>query len=267
MPVESRVKPKATPARVLVVDDEVQIRRFLRISLASEGYQVLEAATADEGLKLTAAQAPDLVILDLGLPGADGKGVLREIRSWTNVPVLILSVRADENEKVSALDAGANDYVTKPFGLQEFLARVRNLLRDLVPDDVGSVRYDDGYLSVDLAERRIAVSGKAIRLTRKEFAVLKMLLKNRRRVVTQTRLLREIWGPAHEADTHYLRIIVARLRHKLADDPTEPHYIRTESGVGYYFAPSGRAAAGDTDAYTMKSRNRTDCRALSKAHR
>jgi two-component system KDP operon response regulator KdpE len=235
-------KTKSPPTRILVIDDEVQIRRFLRISLASQDYEVMEAATADEGLKLAATQSPELVVLDLGLPGMDGKDVLREIRSWSSVPVIILSVRAEENEKVRALDAGANDYVTKPFGLQEFLARVRNLLRSAVPEDSGGGRYDDGYLSVDLAERRVTVAGQAIRLTRKEFAVLKTLSANRDRVVTQTHLLREIWGPTHAEDTHYLRIIVARLRHKLGDDPTEPRYIQTEPGVGYRFVSSGPAA-------------------------
>ncbi|HET7675331.1 MAG TPA: response regulator [Gammaproteobacteria bacterium] len=240
------------PIRILVIDDEVQIRRFLRISLASEGYEVLEAATADEGLKLAATQGPDLVVLDLGLRGADGKDVLREIRVWSKVPVIILSVRADENEKVRALDAGANDYVIKPFGLQEFLARVRNLLRSLVPDDTGSVHYDDGYLRIDIPQRRVVVSGNEVRLTRKEFAVLKTLLTNRDRVVTQTHLLREIWGPTHEADTHYLRIIVARLRNKLADDPTDPRYLQTEAGVGYRFVSSA-LPTGDPDSFARSS--------------
>ncbi|HET7570212.1 MAG TPA: response regulator [Gammaproteobacteria bacterium] len=231
----------APPTRILVIDDEVQIRRFLRISLGSQGYEVMEAATADEGMKLAATRSPELVVLDLGLRGVDGKDVLREIRSWSSVPVIILSVRADENEKVRALDAGANDYVTKPFGLQEFLARVRNLLRVVVPEDSGGGLYDDGYLSIDMAHRQVEVAGEGVRFTRKEFAVLKALFANRDRVVTQTHLLREIWGPTHEEDTHYLRVIVARLRHKLGDDPTEPRYIQTEPGVGYrlvsYSAP------------------------------
>ncbi|HET6656053.1 MAG TPA: response regulator [Gammaproteobacteria bacterium] len=240
MPSDSSGK-SASGARILVIDDEAQIRRFLRISLATQEYEVLEAATADEGLKLAAIQTPELIVLDLGLRGADGKDVLREIRSWSNVPVIILSVRADENEKVRVLDAGANDYVTKPFGLQEFLARVRNLLRGSIADDAGGGHYDDGYLSIDLVPRRVAVSGDDVRLTRKEFAVLKALLTSRDRVVTQTHLLREIWGPTHEEDTHYLRIIVARLRHKLRDDPTEPRYLQTEAGVGYRFVSSSAA--------------------------
>ncbi|MDN5848612.1 MAG: response regulator transcription factor [Nitrococcus sp.] len=221
------------PVRVLVIDDEAQIRRFLRISLASQGYEVLEAANAEEGLELAATRAPELIVLDLGLPGRDGSAVLEEIRSWSAVPVIILSVRADENEKVRTLDAGANDYVTKPFGLQEFLARVRKLLRGRAPEEHDGGRHDDGYLMIDLPQRRVAVRGTAIRLTRKEFGVLKMLFLHRDRVVTQTHLLREIWGPTHAQDTHYLRIIVARLRQKLGDDPTEPRYILTEPGVGY----------------------------------
>ncbi|MDN5874612.1 MAG: response regulator, partial [Sinobacteraceae bacterium] len=216
------------PARVLVIDDEVQIRRFLRISLSSQGYEVLEAGTAEQGLELAATRTPDLIVLDLGLPGTDGKTVLEDIRSWSRVPVIILSVRADESEKVQALDAGANDYVTKPFSLQEFLARVRGLLRNQVQGEDGGGHYDDGYLMIDLARRRIAVQGQALRLTRKEFDVLKMLFVYSDRVVTQTHLLTEIWGPTHTEDTHYLRVIVGRLRQKLGDDPTEPRYILTE---------------------------------------
>ncbi|HET8702222.1 MAG TPA: response regulator transcription factor [Nitrococcus sp.] len=229
------------PVRILVIDDEVQIRRFLRISLASQGYEVLEAATAVEGLELAATRAPGLIVLDLGLPGMNGRAVLEEIRSWSSMPVIILSVRADENEKVRALDAGANDYVTKPFGLQEFLARVRNLLRGRIADEHDGERFDDGYLVIDPPHRRVAVSGKDIRLTRKEFDVLKMLFAHRDRVVTQTHLLREIWGPMHVEDTHYLRIIVGRLRQKLGDDPTEPRYIHTEPGVGYRLATEASA--------------------------
>lgn len=229
-----------TPAaRILVIDDEVQIRRFLRISLASQGYDVLEAATAEQGLELAATRMPALVVLDLGLPGADGKDVLADIRSWSDVPVIILSVRADEAEKVCALDAGANDYVTKPFGLEEFLARVRGLLRHQTGGDQDGGYYDDGYLTVDLARRRIAVQGEALHLTRKEFDVLTKLYAHRDRVVTQTHLLKEIWGPSHTEDTHYLRVIVGRLRRKLGDDPIEPRYILTEPGVGYRLRTEG----------------------------
>lgn len=233
---------KATPAaRILVIDDEVQIRRFLRISLSSQGYEVLEAGDAEHGLELAATRQPELIVLDLGLPGTDGKAVLEDIRSWSSVPVIILSVRAGENEKVRALDAGANDYVTKPFGLQEFLARVRRLLRNQTQDGHGDGYYDDGYLMIDLARRRLAVRDRPLRLTRKEFDVLKMLFVHRDRVVTQTHLLTEIWGPTHTADSHYLRIIIGRLRQKLGDDPVEPRYILTEPGVGYRLATQAPA--------------------------
>lgn len=229
------------PVRILVIDDEVQIRRFLRISLTSQGYEVLEAASAEAGLELAATRLPELVVLDLGLPGRGGRTVLEEIRGWSTVPVIILSVRTDENEKVRALDAGANDYVTKPFGLQEFLARVRNLLRSRTPEEHDGGHYDDGYLMIDLVHRRVIVQGRDTHLTRKEFAVLKMLFVHRDRVITQTHLLREIWGPVHAKDSHYLRIIVARLRQKLGDDPTEPRYILTEPGVGYRLATEASA--------------------------
>ncbi|MGH8501371.1 MAG: winged helix-turn-helix domain-containing protein [Gammaproteobacteria bacterium] len=220
--------PAQPAARILVIDDEAQIRRLLRISLASQGYEVVEAGTGEQGLELAATQSPDLVVLDLGLPGMDGKEVLAELRGWSSVPVMILSVRADEGEKVKALDKGA-----KPFGMQEFLACVRNLLRAGIPDGAASGTYDDGYLHVDFGQRRVTVRGQNVRLTRREFAVLMLLFKYQNRVVTQTQLLREIWGPAHMEDTHYLRIIVQRLRQKLNDDPSDPRYILTEPGVGY----------------------------------
>ncbi len=226
----------ASSARILVIDDEDQIRRFLRISLRSQGYQVLEAETAREGLELAATHAPDLIVLDLGLPDADGDTVLTELRSWSAVPVMILSVRASEHEKVVLLDNGANDYVTKPFGIQEFLARVRNLLRLPMKTDArdGGV-YDDGHLRIDLAKRQVAVAGRSAHLTRKEFAVLKTLVTHSDQVITQTQLLREIWGPTHTRDTHYLRNFVGKIRHKLGDDSGEPRYVQTESGVGYRF--------------------------------
>jgi two-component system KDP operon response regulator KdpE len=224
---------RALAGRILVIDDEMQIRRFLRISLMSQGYEVIEAKTGEEGLRLAAILSPDLIVLDLGLPDKDGREVLSELRAWSSVPVVILSVRADEGQKVQALDEGANDYVVKPFGLQEFLARVRNLLRLGKPEHDGSAVYDDGYLCIDLLHRRITIYGKEVHLTRREFAVLKMLFIHRDRVVTQTHLLREIWGPTRTKDTHYLRVIVQRLRQKLGDNPTDPHYLLTEPGVGY----------------------------------
>jgi two-component system KDP operon response regulator KdpE len=225
------------PARILVVDDEPQIRKFLEISLRSQGYAVIEAAGGRQGLELLATRGADLVVLDLGLPDMDGHEVLHELRSWTHVPVIVLSVRASETEKVRALDGGANDYVTKPFGIQELMARVRGLLRERGAAEDSPPLFDDGHLRVDLARRRVALDGEALRLTRKEFALLETLVRNAGRVVTQQQLLREIWGPSHVEDTHYLRILAARIRQKLRDDPASPRYLQTEPGVGYRFLP------------------------------
>jgi two-component system KDP operon response regulator KdpE len=222
-------------ARILVIDDEPQIRRFLEISLRSQGYMVDEAATGREGLERLATRGADLVILDLGLPDLEGHEVLRELRQWSRVPVIVLSVRASEAEKVRSLDAGANDYVTKPFGIQELMARVRGFLRDQgAPQDAPPV-FDDGRLRVDLARRLVSLDGGSVRLSRKEFGVLAMLVRHSGRVVTQQQLLRELWGPDHVHDTHYLRIVVAKIRQKLGDDHANPRYVQTEAGVGYRF--------------------------------
>jgi two-component system KDP operon response regulator KdpE len=225
----------APPPRILVVDDEPQIRRFLEISLRSQGYLVDEAATGREGLERLATRGADLVVLDLGLPDVDGHEVLAELRRWSRVPVIVLSVRAGEVEKVRALDGGANDYVTKPFGIQELMARVRGLLRDAGAAPDATPRFDDGRLVVDLARRSVTVEGEPVHLTRKEYGVLAMLVRNPDRVVTQQHLLRELWGPTHVDDTHYLRIVVAKIRHKLGDDHASPRYVATEAGVGYRF--------------------------------
>ena len=223
--------------RVLVIDDEMQIRRFLDIGLRAGGYQVLQAANAAEGLALAATQAPDLVILDLGLPDREGHEVLAELRQWSSVPVLMLSVRSAESEKVRALDNGANDYVTKPFGMQELMARLRALLRHHPATGAADVppRYDDGHLAIDLARREVSLDGKQIALTRKEYAVLSLLLRHAGRVISQQQLLREVWGATHVQDTHYLRIVLGRLRQKLGDDPAAPRWLKTEPGIGYRF--------------------------------
>jgi two-component system KDP operon response regulator KdpE len=222
------------PPTILVIDDEPQIRKFLRISLSSQGYRVIEAANGEEGLTQAALAGPALIVLDLGLPDMDGQAVLRELRQWSAVPVLVLSVRAGEGDKVEALDGGANDYVSKPFGIQEFLARVRVLLRQAAVVPVSSAAIlTRGELSIDLASRQVSLAGLAVTLTRKEYALLALLAQHAGRVLTQQQLLKDIWGPSHAEDSHYLRIVVGHLRHKLGDDPTAPRYIVTEPGVGY----------------------------------
>lgn len=220
-------------ASILVIDDEAQIRKFLRISLSAQGYKVLEAGNGREGLAQAALARPDLVVLDLGLPDMDGKQVLGELREWSQVPVLVLSVRASEGEKVLVLDGGANDYVTKPFAIQEFLARVRVLLRQAGAGEPQEAAVQSGPLCLDFAYRRVSLDGAEVALTRKEYAVLAMLARHIGRVVTQQQLLRDIWGPSHVEDSHYLRVVVGHLRQKLGDDPAAPRFIVTEAGVGY----------------------------------
>ena len=222
------------PARILVIDDEAPIRRFLRVALEAEGYGVIEAGTAREGLAMAAREAPTLVVLDLGLPDADGLSMLRDLRGWSPVPVLILSVRADEGDKVEALDAGAQDYVVKPFGVKEFLARVRGLLRDRGTEAVPSV-LTVGPLTIDAADHSATMDGQPLHLTRREFDLLWMLASHRGRLVTQEMILRSIWGPAHAEDSQYLRVYIRQLRHKLGDDAANPRFIATEPGIGYRF--------------------------------
>lgn len=222
-------------SRILVVDDEPQIRRFLRISLSSQGYDVLEAETGEAGLARAGVENPHLIILDLGLPDSEGHDVLKTLRGFFEGPIIILSVRHNEVEKVRALDAGANDYVVKPFGIKELLARIRSLLKIFEGVESLPAVFDDGNLKIDLVSRRVKIEGGDVRLSRKEFELLKFLMSHPGRIVTQQQLLQEIWGPTHRGDTHYLRIFVAKLRAKLKDDPTEPRYIETEPGVGYRF--------------------------------
>ncbi len=230
--------PAIAPARVLVIDDEPQIRRFLDIGLRAQGYAVCLAETAGEGLQALALEGADLVVLDMGLPDRDGMDALRELRTWSEVPVIVLTVRADERDKVAALDAGAHDYVTKPFGVQEFMARVRACLRGRGGAS-GAAVYDDGRLRVDPAQRLVTLDGAPVALTRKEYALLLALVRHPGSLVTQPQLLRELWGPTHQEDTHYLRILVGKLRQKLGDDATAPRWIATEPGVGLRFLGGG----------------------------
>ncbi len=234
--------PKTTgsPARILVIDDELQIRKFLDISLRAQGYRVEVAGTGASGIAAFVARDADLVILDLGLPDRDGHSVLAELRRRSPVPVILLTVRSSESEQVAALDAGASDYVTKPFGVQELMARVRALLRSTTAIGEAPTAFDDGRLRVDFVRREVCMAGEAVTLTRKEYALLALLIQHVGRVVTQPQLLRAIWGPTHQDDTHYLRILVAKLRHKLGDDASAPTWIATEPGVGLRFIARNR---------------------------
>jgi two-component system KDP operon response regulator KdpE len=228
--------PAAGGGRILVVDDEPQIRRFLRISLGAHGYDIVEAARGEEAVAKAAIEKVDLIILDLGLPDVDGHSVIEQVRSWSQIPIIVLSVRSSDNDKVRALDGGAEDYLTKPFSIAELMARVRAALRKRRDGVERDPVYVHGGLTVDLARRRVMVDGTEIRLSRKEFEILRLLVSNAGRVLTHQHLLREVWGPAHLDDTHYLRIHVGHLRHKLGDDPSKPRYILTEPGVGYRLA-------------------------------
>lgn len=236
MPLPPDTAPSIPPACVLVIDDEAQIRRFLDISLRAQGYRVVQAASGQEGLERLVEEHVDLVILDIGLPDREGHEVLADLRQWSQVPVIMLTVRAGEAEKVRALDAGANDYVTKPFGTQELMARVRMLLRTRAsPLDGQPPVFDDGHLRIDLVRREVALEGVPVTLTRKEYALLSLLLVNAGRVVTQPQILKDIWGPTHQHDTHYLRILVGKLRQKLGDSALHSRYLFTEPGVGLRF--------------------------------
>ena len=225
----------STEPLVLIVDDEMPIRRFLRVSLAGEGYRVAEAATAAEALEQIAAQRPDVVILDLGLPDRDGIALTREIREWSGVPIVVLSVRDRESDKVAALEAGADDYLTKPFGVGELIARLRVALRHaaVTGGTADEPVFSAGDLSVDVARRQVFVAGREIRLTPIEYKLLALLVKNAGKVLTHRQLLRQVWGPEYGDENHYVRVYVAQLRRKIEADPARPRYLRTEPGVGY----------------------------------
>jgi len=220
-------------SRILVIEDEAPIRRFLRIAVESAGFGFTEAARGRLGVEKAATEVPDLVILDLGLPDMDGKQVIAAIRDWSQVPILVLSVRDAETEKIAALDAGADDFVTKPFATGELLARIRALLRNRKAPPSEKARIDIGELSIDLAAHLVRVGGAEVKLTRKEFDVLALLARHAGRLVTHRQLLAAVWGPAHESDVHYLRIAIGHLRDKLGDAAANPRFILTEPGVGY----------------------------------
>lgn len=222
--------------RILIIEDEPQIRKFLRVALEAHQFAVVEAANGKEGVGMAATATPDLIILDLGLPDIDGKEVVRRIREWSQTPILILSVRQSEEEKVAALDAGANDYVVKPFGIGELLARVRVLQRVNSSPGIGqAAEIKQGDLTIDLARHEVHLAGTPVKLTRKEFDLLALLARHAGRIVTHRQLLHDLWGPAHEHDVQYLRVFIGRLRLKLGDDPASPRFILNEPGVGYRF--------------------------------
>lgn len=224
------------PKRILIVDDEPQIRTFLKHGLEAAGYETLVAADGTDGLRQASALIPDLIILDLGLPDMDGKVVVSKLRHWSQVPVIILSARDDEREKIDVLDLGANDYVAKPFGIGELLARVRVALRqDNKSETAASSQtvFSAGPLSLDVARHMVTRAGEPIKLTPKEFELLEILLQNKGKVITQRQLLTSVWGPAHVQDTQYLRVFVGQLRRKLEFDPATPQIVISEPGVGY----------------------------------
>jgi two-component system KDP operon response regulator KdpE len=238
----------APGADVLVVDDEPQIVRGLRVILRAAGYQVRDAGTKREALDAVAAQAPDALVLDLVLPDGSGVDVCQEIRSWSTLPILILSAVGDEREKVRALDAGADDYVTKPFGNEELLARLRAVLRR-AGEDPAAPAIEVGDLVVDVADHRVERAGEEVHLTPIEFDLLRVLALNHGRLVTQRQLLREVWGPAYETETHYLRVHVAHIRAKIEPEPARPRYLVTDAGVGYRLRdPDEQAPATHTGA-------------------
>jgi two-component system KDP operon response regulator KdpE len=223
-------------ARVLVVDDEPQIRRALGINLRARGYDVDLAESGEQGLDLAARHHPDVVVLDLGLPGMDGVEVIQGLRGWSRVPVIVLSVRDAEAAKVAALDAGADDFVTKPFGMDELLARLRAALRRATPAEEEAVVETPDF-TIDLAAKRVTRDGEEVRLTPTEWHLVEVLVRNHGKLVAQRQLLQEVWGPQYHDETNYLRVFMAQVRRKLEPEPSQPRYFITEPGMGYRFEP------------------------------
>jgi two-component system KDP operon response regulator KdpE len=224
----------AAATTLVVIEDDPQIRRFLRTGLSAEPFRIFEAETGKDGLVEAATRKPDLIVLDLGLPDIDGVDVVTRLREWYTRPIIILSARSNEQEKIKALDAGADDYLTKPFGIGELMARIRVALRRAAREDQsGETVFVFGDVKVDLAARRVFRSDAEVHLTPNEYRLLTTLIRHAGKVCTHRQLLAEVWGPSHVEHGHYLRIYMAQLRHKLEDDPTNPRFLRTEVGVGY----------------------------------
>ena len=225
-----------TGVRVLIVDDEPQIQRVLRPALTACGYEVLEATTGRDALRMIAVSAPDIAVVDLGLPDMDGKEVLREARAFSKIPIIVLSARDREAEKIVALDSGADDYVEKPFGIGELMARLRAALRHAAQDGYEPTRIESGGLCIDFAKHSVTKSGVTVKLTPKEYDLLTTLARHAGRLVTHRQILTAVWGPAHQNDMQYLRVFIGQLRAKIENDPSAPRLILTEPGAGYRFA-------------------------------
>jgi two-component system KDP operon response regulator KdpE len=226
------MSPERPSPVALIIDDEVQIRRLLRISLETSGYRVFEALNGQSGLAEAAQRRPEIVVLDLGLPDMDGVEVLKRLREWSNVPVIVLSVRDREEDKIAALDNGADDYLTKPFSTGELLARLRVAQRHAQPP-LDTAVFQAGHLEVDLTSRTVKVKGKQIKLTATEYALLQLFVRHAGKVLTHRQIMKEVWGPTYVDQTHYLRVYMTHLREKIEEHPSEPELLITESGVGY----------------------------------
>ena len=232
---ETAIENEGAGRLIVAIEDEAALLRFLRATLPAHGYRLIEAVTGNQGLIEASTRSPDVILLDLGLPDIDGVQVARKIREWSATPIIVLSARGQEKDKIEALDAGADDYLTKPFGVGELLARIRVAVRNAsrVGEGKPSVSFRTGDLVVDLAGRRVFVEDKEVRLTRTEFNLLALLVKNAGRVLTHRQLLRDVWGPGAVGQPHYVRVYMGQLRHKLEADPAQPRYLQTEVGVGY----------------------------------